>query len=73
MDLKEGKQRVEAYLAADPLAQASFAKMQARSGSIALRWSIVVACLGAAAAEATLFLVYRIARRHENAAPSLRP
>jgi hypothetical protein len=50
VDLKEAKQRVEAYLAADPLARASFAQLQARSGSIALRWSIGVACLGAAAA-----------------------
>ena len=48
VDLKEAKQRVEAYLRAHPLVQASYAEMQARSGNLMVRWSIVILCLAAA-------------------------
>lgn len=48
VDLKEAKQRVEQYLRAEPLGQASFTEMQARSGNIALRWALFIACAGAA-------------------------
>lgn len=48
VDLKKAKQRVEAYLSAHPLVQASYAEMQARSGNLVARWSIVVLCVAVA-------------------------
>ena len=45
IDLKEAKQRVEQYLRTEPLVQASFAEMQARSGRTALWW-ISAICVG---------------------------
>ena len=46
VDLKEAKQRVERYLRADPLVQASYAQMRTRSGPGA--WWIVAIAAGAA-------------------------
>lgn len=47
VDLREAKQRVEQFLRAEPLIQASFNEMRARSGQGALWW--VVGIMGAVA------------------------
>ena len=48
VDLKTAKERVEEFLRADPLVKASYAEMQARSGNLALRWSVALVCVAAA-------------------------
>jgi hypothetical protein len=48
VDLKAAKQMVDEALKSDPVLQASYAEMQARSGNLALRWSFALICVGAA-------------------------